>query len=536
MNVETLKTIQPIFFYIIISFTAGLIFYNRKNIFYYLKKHFSKKKLLISIVVFSILTLFTSFVSPKRERILYDEDIYINTAQCINNFHKNSYCTNGKFVNDQYFCTSTRFNKQPPGYPLTLSLYFNFTGVSRFKAFFFNNIVFIANIILIFFIVHLLTKDFHISLLSIILFSFVPITAHWHNSAAAEPTAIMYLNATALSFLSFYKNKKLSLWILSTMFFSLSVFVRYELILIIFPILAFLILDSKTRSFVLKNFKFFILSILALFIAISPILIQFFIFRNNSWGATDQSKFSIKFFRQNFHTNIKFFTNPNQFPIVALPIFLLGIFITKRNKFLEFFFASFAVTFGVYLFFYAGSYEYGADIRYALISLPSVAIIFALSLWRISKKFNLDTKSLFYILIPLFLNLSLLVPHMRYRGEEGWQALWDVDFIQNQIKPRVKKQDYIFTNTPYSYHISRLNGRSTDSLYNKESIKSLLENTSGRKIYFHHGYWCSLDPEDINVANFCQDFVANNYKLTEVYSETRRGVTYTLYEIIDIKN
>ena len=81
-----------------------------------------------------------------------------------------------------------------------------------------------------------------------------------------------------------------------------------------------------------------------------------------------------------------------------------------------------------------------------------------------------------------------------------------------------------------------MNGRSLDLLTNKGLIESIIKSQPHRRLYFHYGFWCSLDPNDVNVANFCEQQVKKNYELTPVIELERRDTKYVLYEIIGIKD
>lgn len=531
---ELLHQYEPIFFNIILTLILILIACNLHAFVKFIKETFSKKQLITLIASILGLTLFTALIAPKTERILFDEDIYMNTAQNIVAFGRNQYCYDGEIIYGEYKCTNTTLNKQPPGYPMTLSLFFRVFDVSRSNAFLFNNIIFLINVSLIFFSVLTITKNYKISLFSMLLYTSVPVVAHWHNTAASEPVSAMYTTATLLSFLIFDKRRKLSLYFLSVLLLVLSVYTRFEAILLALPIIYLLFNFLKGLSGYEKKDFFKILGITSIGIAfLFPIVVHYFHVKSDPWGAEPGETFGLQYFNKNFSTNIKFFTSNQYFPIIALAL-LVGIIISKRSKILEYYILSFLLIFGVYLFFYAGSYEYGADIRYALTSLSPYVIACSIGLATLVKKFS-EKNILLFVVIPLLVNMSLLIPSMRVRGEEGWQAWWDIEFIQNEIKTKLGPDDIIFSTIPYAFHVDKMNGRSTDHLYNQQYISTLLELDNGQRYYFHYGFWCALEPTEGSVAKFCNDIVLENYELEPVIEHERRGTRYALYEIVGVR-
>ncbi|MBN2016406.1 glycosyltransferase family 39 protein [Candidatus Dojkabacteria bacterium] len=532
---DFLQKYEPLIFYILITLILIIFLKNSRLIVNFFTKNFTKRQLIFLLLIITGLVFFNSFISPKSERILYDEDIYINTAQNVIAFERNQYCTDGNFLNGEYFCNTWLLNKQPPGYALSLSMFFRIFDVSRANAFLFNNIVFAVSIILIFITTYIVTKDFKVGIFSVFLYSLIPIVAHWHNSAAAEPISSLYLTATLLAFLVFIKTRKADFLGLGIFLFVLSVYTRYEFVLLVFPIIYLLVSYHKISLSIIKQKSFVPMSYLLLgFLLLIPILIHYLHVRNDPWGATDGATFSTAYFVRNFNANIGFFIQNKEFPILAL-LLILGIFISKRSRIIEFFSLAFIFSFGVYLFFYAGSYRYGADIRYALTSITPFIVSLSIGLFNIMKKFG-DTRTILFLVIPILVNGVLLIPRMKYRGQEGWQALWDIEFIGNDIKNHIDEDDYVFTNTGFSYHIDEINTKSTDILYDKALVQSYLDTNKGEKYYFHFGFWCSLSPEQSSIADFCQNYVLQNFELESVIQQKTRGTEYVLYEIKGIKS
>ena len=99
-----------------------------------------------------------------------------------------------------------------------------------------------------------------------------------------------------------------------------------------------------------------------------------FAVRNEGWGTTD-SRLSLQYLAVNLPVNGRFYLGDIRFPVVVtlLAAFGLGGNGFRRERLVLALW--FALFFGVFLLFYAGSYDYGADVRYSLMTYPPLAIL-----------------------------------------------------------------------------------------------------------------------------------------------------------------
>ena len=86
----------------------------------------------------------------------------------------------------------------------------------------------------------------------------------------------------------------------------------------------------------------------------------------------------LAFFIKNLHTNGFYYLDNKQFPFVLTIFGIIGLLFSRyslrwRGLILLWFF----LFWGIFLFFYAGSYQLGADVRFALVARAKISIICA---------------------------------------------------------------------------------------------------------------------------------------------------------------
>src|SRR5262249_19173569 len=96
--------------------------------------------------------------------------------------------------------------------------------------------------------------------------------------------------------------------------------------------------------------------------------------RNEGWGTT-QERMALAFAIQNLHVNGWFYLRDARFPLAVTLLAAAGCVVPGVRAGRATMVAYFLVFFVVTLFFYAGSYDYGADVRYSVIVNPPIAIL-----------------------------------------------------------------------------------------------------------------------------------------------------------------
>jgi hypothetical protein len=211
------------------------------------------------------------------------------------------------------------------------------------------------------------------------------------------------------------------------------------------------------------------------------------------------------------------------------------------------------IFFGLYLFFYAGSFNYGVDVRYSLTMYIPVAILGGCGAYLIliiltkiieknieltrmmheekkgnflieknKIKINWITTVIVAILLIItftpFINLTCSV------GEKAWDARLAHDFLVENIK-ELDKDSWIFSHIPY---VALINGRnSADAYYaqNPDIMNDIFDKTDN--VYFYEEYWCGCEPYKSSTCKYFHD----NFKLKVYKSVSEKNRNFTLYKI-----
>ncbi len=154
--------------------------------------------------------------------------------------------------------------------------------------------------------------------------------------------------------------------------------------------------------------------------------------RNEGWGTTE-ARLSLSHVAPNFQVNGRFYAGDERFPVVYTVLALVGLFgaghAVSRLTFLLYF----LLFFGMGLLFYAGSYNYGADVRYSLMTYPPLAILGGLGAARIAglaRPSPTCAPRVAVIAAGLAFQFLWYMPVVRATTEEAWAARADVRFAE----------------------------------------------------------------------------------------------------------
>ncbi|MFO7984528.1 MAG: glycosyltransferase family 39 protein, partial [Desulfatiglandaceae bacterium] len=147
-------------------------------------------------------------MAPQTHRIFYDEDIYANMGQNMALKNQTGYCNYGTFEYGEYHPHWISYNKQPSGWPFLISLVFQFLGTDERYAFFLNNVLFSAGVLVVFSITWHLCEVFFTAFIAALAFSIIPHNLIWANTAATETSAGLLTGIVVLSLIVFLKRKK----------------------------------------------------------------------------------------------------------------------------------------------------------------------------------------------------------------------------------------------------------------------------------------------------------------------------------------
>ncbi len=468
-----------------------------------------------------------TLVAPRTHRIFFDEDIYGNVAQTMARADRAAMCNYGTFEYGEYKAHWLSYNKQPAGWPFLVSIAFQLLGTNELYAFALNNALFLGSIALAFFLARTLFRSSFAAAMAALAYTLIPQNLHWFNTASAEPSAACLTAALILSVITWLRTRKKRHLLLSAALLPLACQMRPESVLLIpWTAAAILILSPRTTL----DRTVWTTALLAALLLL-PHGLHLFATSGHSWGS-DGTKFSLEFFGDNLSTNGLFYLNNKLFPALLTALAALGLAfapgLPKRRLLLLAWLLPF---WGIFLFFYAGSYRYGADIRFALVSFMPLALLAgggAQALRRALQRLPLTPHGpALGIAVLIALAALPFLPHVRTVGQEAWSSRTS-HALARQWKDLLPSRSIVLSQVPSMW---LLWGQGAIQTYAGENdpglIETLLRRYNGH-VYFFHGYWCNTRNE--RNRRLCQT-MQDRYRLEPIATDHEQDATYTLYRL-----
>jgi len=490
-------------------------------------KKIKKSTWIILIIILLFGFYLRMFVAPHSHHIFFDEDIYLNIAQNIANEGKACLCNYGDTEN----CFNCISNKQPYGLSAFYAIFFFLFGVSETIAVNVSVIIATFSILLVFLVSYLIFKKEKLSVYSALVFTLIPIHIRWSVTQALGPLLVFFSLLTILLFLIYLEKR--NMFILFAFFCTLAYTCQIRPESMLMAVVAasfFIFMDNKIFKTV-RDWKFLIA--LALFlILILPTVEHTDNMKYDNWGASGDM-FSKDIIKRNLADNSKFFVENTRFPLIFTIFSIIGIIfgLYKYPKKIIPFIIWFLFFFAIFIPFYAGSFNYGKDVRFSLNLYPSIAIFSGLGFYSLNlillKKFKQKkelTKSSMHILIMLLILLSFIpfIGLVSNYGEKGWDAKATHDFAVSEAQNI--KNCIVISKVPSMFLVSGV-----------PSIQLFLVSDKMMKLHkeydcvmFYEGYWCINFPEDDE--GVCSNF-KNDYNLKIYKSSQTRDKTYTFYTV-----
>src|SRR6185436_2523832 len=107
-----------------------------------------------------------------------------------------------------------------------------------------------------------------------------------------------------------------------------------------------------------------------------------FAVRNEGWGTND-ARLSLRYVAANLRVNGRFYLGDPRFPLIFTMLAMFGLEPWRLDPKRMAIALYFLLFFGIDLLFYAGSYNYGADVRYSLMTYPPLAVLGGLGASRV---------------------------------------------------------------------------------------------------------------------------------------------------------
>jgi len=502
-----------------------------------LARGFINHKGLLLVALFLFTFSMTAFVAPRTHRIYYDEDIYGNVAQNMAIKEIAGFCNYGTFEYEEYYPHWVTYNKEPGGWPFLVSLAFRLLGTDETYAFYMNNILLSVGVLVVFFIARHITGAFFPSFLAGIAYALIPHNLIWSNTAAAEPSAATWAGLTVLTLAIFLKTRLTRHLLLMALVIPLACQMRAESGLIaLWSLVALLTLAPG----VFAQKRLWVMGLPTL-IFLLPHFLHFYAVSGHNWGA-EGSTFSMGFLRPNIAVNGLYYLTNRHFPVLFTALALLGLCCSKGLLHWRILLLLWFLFFwGIFLFFYAGSYAYGADVRFALLSFMPLSLLGGLGAGWVrdrlvpvgiglqgrAKAAHLQMLTQGILLILVSFSFLDFLPQVRRVGQEAWGARCDHKYAQQFIE-KIPSRSMVLTQNPTMFLLWGQNAIQTYAgLNNPDIIKHLMKRYDGH-VYFHHNYWCNTKSE--GNRRLCQG-IRDRYHLEEVATAREQDYEYGLYKM-----
>jgi len=492
-------------------------------------KKIKKSTWIILIIILLFGFYLRMFVVPHSHHIFFDEDIYLNMAQNIVNEGKACLCNYGNTEN----CFNCISNKQPYGLPAFYSIFFFLFGVSETVAVNVSIIIATFSILLVFLVSYLIFKEEKLSVYSALVFTLVPIHLRWSVTQALGPLLVFFSLLTILLFLIYLEKRKG--FILFAFFCTLAYAcqIRPESMLMAVVAASFFIFMDHNIFKIVRDKKFLIALIL-FFILILPTVEHTDNMKHEDWGASG-SKFSKDIIKRNLADNSRFFVENTRFPLIFTIFSIIGLIfgLYKYPKKIIPFIIWFLLFFAIFIPFYAGSFNYGKDVRFSLNLYPSVAIFSGLGFYLLNlillKRFK-QKKELIKLSIHVLVILLIIVSFIPFiglvsnYGEKGWDAKAAHDFAVSEAQNI--KNCMVISKVPSMFLVEGVPAMQIFLVSDKEMMMKLHKEYDC--VMFYEEYWCinsEVDREGI-CSNFKMDYKLKTYKSFEI-----KDKIYTFYTV-----
>jgi hypothetical protein len=182
----------------------------------------------------------------------------------------------------------------------------------------------------------------------------------WSATAAVEPTASLASVGAVLCAAHYQRTGGWTAWLMVTVTAAYAVQFRPESILIL-PVIAFVVWP-RIRFELEKPSRWWAVTLFLCLVAVH--VAHLFAIRHTDWGTTGP-RFSFRYLGTNFPVNGWFYLYDERFPVAFTVLAVAGVISARHRREAWAMAIYFLLFFAVGLVFYAGSYNYGADVRYS---------------------------------------------------------------------------------------------------------------------------------------------------------------------------
>jgi hypothetical protein len=190
----------------------------------------------------------------------------------------------------------------------------------------------------------------------------------------------------------------------------------------------------------------------------------------------------------------------------------------------------FLLFFAIDLVFYAGSYNYGADVRYSLMTYPPIAILGGLGaarLVRVLARLGASVPAFGLAIAAAAFQFLWYAPLVRATTEEAWAARADVRFARS-FASELPRNSYVLTHNPGMFQLWGVNAGQISHVVSNPSYVSFLASRYRGGVYVHWNFWCNV--QDAVQPAFCHKALAMGpVEMVREYRE--RDQRYAFYRM-----
>jgi 4-amino-4-deoxy-L-arabinose transferase-like glycosyltransferase len=467
-----------------------------------------------------------TFVAPRTSRIYYDEQIYQSVGQNLSDLRLAQMCNEGNLEYGSLQCWRGEYNKEPDGYPYLLSVAYRVTGVREGVASFLNTCAAALLVLVVFLVAAALTGNAEAGGYASIIAALVPEQLRWSHTAAAEPSAALACAFAVLASLSFVRTRstRALMWTVVATVFAAEF--RPESLLVSPVVLAVILLFAPAE---LRRARLWWAGLIGVALAAGHIG-HLSAFGHEAWGASGP-RISAAYFRWNLQSNGWFYLADWRFPALYTALALTALVLWRNARAIVVPVLYFLVFWGIFLFFYAGSYNYGADDRFSLMTYPPLAILAGVGVSKLSdllRERHEPALVRFAITAALCVQFLWYLPLVRATGEEGWAARADVEFAKS-LANELPRNSIVLTHNPNMFHVwghsaAQASLATTEPGY----VTSVLARRYAGGVFFHWNFWCNVaDPLQ---QSYCTTLLSR-FPHTLVREYRERDYRYALYRL-----
>jgi len=442
----------------------------------------------------------TLFAAPRTNRIFYDEQIYQGVGQNIADTRRAQMCNDGNVEYGRLRCASGEYNKQPYAYPHVLSVAYRVVGVRPGTAFAVNAAAMALTICAVYLLVCVAFRDRDAAFFAGLLIALMPEQLLWSATAAVEPTASLAAVMAVLFAAHYVRSGRWPAGLALVVAAAYAVQFRPESILIL-PVIAFIIWP-RLRLDLTRPRSWWAVTLFSCLLTVH--VAHLFAIRHIDWGTTGP-RFSFRYIQTNLPVNGWFYLYDERFPVAFTLLAIAGLISIRQRREGWSMAMYFLLFFAVGLVFYAGSYNYGADVRYSLMTYPPLAVLGGLGaawLARVSAQIAprlgapFATRGIARALIVTLVLFQFLwyAPVVRATTEEAWAARADVRFAQSFAR-EIPRNSYVLTHNPSMFHLWGVSaGQISLVTSNPAYMRFLAQHYSGG-LYLHWNFWCNAQDQ-----------------------------------------